>query len=68
MQKPRAPGLVVVSELDYKILLVHKICAPSKYNRQGGAMLSAFTWYRLSVMVDRSNAQLDQQGSFRMFF
>eukprot|EP00892_Ulva_mutabilis_P008525 jgi/Ulvmu1/6044/UM027_0021.1 len=35
LPKPKAPGLVVVSEVDYKILLVHKICAPSKYNRQG---------------------------------
>ena len=36
MQKPAAAGLVVVGESDYKILLVHKLCAPEKYTRQGG--------------------------------
>lgn len=39
MQKPAAPGLVVVGEADYKILLVHKLCSPDKYTRQGGVMI-----------------------------
>lgn len=36
LQKPAAAGLVVVGESDYKILLVHKLCTPEKYTRQGG--------------------------------
>lgn len=41
MQKPAAPGLVVVGEADYKILLVHKLCSPEKYTRQGGMRSSS---------------------------
>jgi hypothetical protein len=36
VQKPNAPGLVVVGETDCRVLLVHKICSSGTYTRQGG--------------------------------